>query len=52
MGGEVRTVLKRKKCRKAAGPDDIPVEEWLRLGETAVEFLTNRALESEKILDD
>ncbi|KAK3513652.1 hypothetical protein QTP70_028811, partial [Hemibagrus guttatus] len=38
---EVRKALKRMKSGKAVGPDDIPVEDWKCLGETAVEFLTS-----------
>ncbi|KAK3561228.1 hypothetical protein QTP86_029608, partial [Hemibagrus guttatus] len=52
---EVRKVLKRMKSGKAVGPDDILVEVWKCLGETAVEFLTslfNRVLENlEKAYD-
>ncbi|KAK3531115.1 hypothetical protein QTP70_011062 [Hemibagrus guttatus] len=52
---EVRKALKRMKSGKAVGPDDIPVEVWKCLGETAVEFLTslfNRVLENlEKAYD-
>lgn len=33
---EVRRALKRRKSRKAPGPDDIPVEVWKCLGEAAV----------------
>ncbi|KAK3575132.1 hypothetical protein QTP86_020819, partial [Hemibagrus guttatus] len=52
---EVRKVLKRMKCGKAVGPDDIPVEVWKCLGEAAVEFLTslfNRVLESERMPEE
>ncbi|KAK3553451.1 hypothetical protein QTP70_003492 [Hemibagrus guttatus] len=52
---EVRKALKRMKCGKAVGPDDIPVEVWKCLGEAAVEFLAslfNRVLENlEKAYD-
>ncbi|KAK3549360.1 hypothetical protein QTP70_034599, partial [Hemibagrus guttatus] len=52
---EVRKALKRMKCGKAVGPDDIPVEVWKCLGEAAVEFLAslfNRVLENlEKVYD-
>ncbi|KAK3513513.1 hypothetical protein QTP70_015480, partial [Hemibagrus guttatus] len=52
---EVRKALKRMKCGKAVGPNDIPVEVWKCLGEAAVEFLTslfNRVLENlEKAYD-
>ncbi|KAK3527856.1 hypothetical protein QTP86_009414 [Hemibagrus guttatus] len=43
------------KSGKAVGPDDIPVEVWKCLGETAVEFLTslfNRVLESERMPEE
>uniref|UniRef100_A0A3B3ILM2 Endonuclease/exonuclease/phosphatase domain-containing protein n=1 Tax=Oryzias latipes TaxID=8090 RepID=A0A3B3ILM2_ORYLA len=52
---EVRKALKRMKSGKAVGPDDVPVEVWKCLGETAVEFLTrlfNRILESEKMPEE
>ncbi|KAK3515253.1 hypothetical protein QTP70_013016, partial [Hemibagrus guttatus] len=52
---EVRKALKRMKCGKAVGPDDIPVEVWKCLGEAAVEFLTslfNRVLESERMPEE
>ncbi|KAK3556397.1 hypothetical protein QTP70_007981 [Hemibagrus guttatus] len=52
---EVRNALKRMKSGKAFGPDDIPVEVWTCLGESAVEFLTslfNRVLKNlEKAYD-
>ena len=32
--------MKRRKNGEAVGPDDIPVEVWMCLGERAVEFLT------------
>ncbi|KAK3539985.1 hypothetical protein QTP70_019631 [Hemibagrus guttatus] len=52
---EVRKALKRMKSGKAVGPDDIPVEVWKCLGESAVEFLAslfNRVLENlEKAYD-
>ncbi|KAK3552900.1 hypothetical protein QTP86_028010 [Hemibagrus guttatus] len=52
---EVRKALKRMKCGKAVGPDDIPVEVWKCLGEAAVEFLAslfNRVLESERMPEE
>ncbi|TRY54571.1 hypothetical protein DNTS_001573 [Danionella cerebrum] len=52
---EVRKALGRMKSGKAVGPDDIPVEVWKCLGETAVEFLSrlfNRILESEKMPEE
>ena len=38
-GEEVRTKLRRTKKGKAQGPDDIPVEAWIALGNKSVEFL-------------
>ena len=52
---EVRRTLKRMKVGKAVGPDDIPIEAWIGLGEIAVDFLTtvfNKILESEKMPDE
>ncbi|KAK3557745.1 hypothetical protein QTP86_000302 [Hemibagrus guttatus] len=52
---EVRKALKRMKSGKAVGPDDIPVEVWMCLGEAAVEFLTslfNRVSESERMPEE
>ncbi|KAK3532154.1 hypothetical protein QTP86_009025 [Hemibagrus guttatus] len=52
---EVRKALKRMKSGKAVGPDDIPVEVWKCLGESAVEFLANlfnRVLESERMPEE
>ena len=52
---EVRAAMKRMKNEKAVGPDDIPVEAWRCLGETAVEFLTrlfNAILESERMPEE
>ncbi|KAK3509147.1 hypothetical protein QTP70_020260, partial [Hemibagrus guttatus] len=52
---EVRKALKRMKSGKAVGPDDILVEVWKCLGESAVEFLTslfNRVLESERMPEE
>ena len=49
---EVRRALKKMKVGKAVGPDDIPIEAWIGLGEIAVDFLTtvfNKILESEKM---
>ena len=40
-GEEVRTELRKMKKRKAQGPDDIPVETWIALGNKGVEFLVN-----------
>ena len=52
---EVGKALKRMKSGKAVGRDDIPVEVWKCLGETAVDFLTrlfNRILESETMPEE
>ena len=53
---EVRTGLKKKKKKgKAQGPDDIPVEVWIALGNKGVEFLVNffnRLLQGEKMPDE
>ena len=49
---EVRRAMKKMKKGKAVGPDDIPVEAWLCLGEIAVRFfkkLCNRILNGEKM---
>ena len=51
---EVRTGLRKTKKGKAQGPDDIPVEAWIVLGNKGVEFLVNsfnRLLRGEKISD-
>ena len=53
-GKEVRTGLRKMKG-KAQGPDDIPVEAWIALGNKGVEFLVNffnRLLQREKMLDE
>ena len=44
--------MQRMKNGNAVGPDDIPVEVWKCLGESALEFLTklyNGMMESERI---
>ena len=41
---EVRKNMKRARNGKAVGPDDIPVEVWECLGESALEFLTKGAM--------
>ena len=49
---EVRRAVKKMKKGKAVGPDDIPVEAWLCLGEMGVRFLFrlfNRILNGEKM---
>ena len=51
----VRTGLKKTKKGKAQGPDDIPVEAWIALGNKGVGFLVNffnRLLRGEKIPDE
>ena len=43
------------KNGKAVGPDDIPVEVWKCLGESALKFLTklyNRTMESERMPEE
>ena len=52
---EVMTGLRKIKKGKAQGPDDIPVEAWIVLGNKGVEFLVNffnRLLRGEKIPDE
>ena len=52
---EVRENMKRMKNGKAVGPDDIPVEVWKCLGESALKFLTklyNRTMESERMPEE
>ena len=49
---EVRENIKRMKNGKVVGPDDIPVEVLICLGEVALEFQTklyNRTMESERM---
>ena len=51
---KVRTGLRKMKKGKAQGPDDIPVEAWIALGNKGVEFLVkffNRLLGGEKMPD-
>ena len=38
---EVKTGLRKMKKGKAQGPDDIPVEVWIALGNKGVKFLVN-----------
>ena len=52
ISGEVRTGLRKLKKGKALGPDDIPVEAWIALGNKGVGFLVNffnRLLGGEKM---
>ena len=52
---EVRTELRKMKKEKAQGPDDIPVEVWIALGNKGVEFLVNffnRLLQGENMPDE
>ena len=52
---EVMENMQRMKNRKAVGPDDIPVEVWKCLGESALKFLTklyNRTMESERMPEE
>ena len=54
-GEEVRTGLKKMKKGKAQGPNDIPVEVWIALGNKGMEFLVNfinRLLQGEKMPDE
>ena len=54
-GEEVRTRLRKLKKGKAQGPDDIPVEAWIALGNKGVEFLVNffnKLLRGEKMPDE
>ena len=54
-GEEVWTGLRKMKKGKAQGPDDIPVEVWIALGNKGVEFLVNffnRLLQGEKMPDE
>ena len=54
-GEDVRTGLRKIKKGKAQGPDDIPVEVWIALGNKGVEFLVNffnRLLQGEKMPDE
>ena len=51
-GEEGRTGLRKMKKEKAQELDDIPVEAWIALGNTGVEFLVNffnRLLRGEKM---
>ena len=53
--GEVRENMQRMKNGKAVGPDDILVEVWKCLGESALTFLTklyNRTMESERMPEE
>ena len=52
---EVMENIQRMKNGKAVGPDDIPVEVWKCLGESALKFLTklyNRTMESERMPEE
>ena len=54
-GEEVRTGLRKMKKGKSQGPDDIPVEAWIALGNKGVKFLVNffnRLLRGEKMPDE
>ena len=55
FGEEVRTGLRKTKKGKTQGPDNIPVEAWIALGNKGVEFLVNffnRLLRGEKMPDE
>ena len=52
---EVKTALKKMKNGKARGPNDIPVEVWLILGDVGIGFLTrlmNSLLKGERMPDE
>ena len=52
---EVMENMQRMKNGKAVGPDDIPVEVWKCLAESALKFLTklyNRTMESERMPEE
>ena len=52
---EVREHMKRMKNGKTVGSDDIPVEVWTCLGESALDFLTklhNITMESERMPEE
>ena len=52
---EVSKAMRKMKRGKAQGPDEIPVEAWLSLGEEGVRFLTdlfNRLLQGEEMPDE
>ena len=52
---EVMENMQRMKNGKAVGQDDIPVEVWKCLGESALKFLTklyNRTMESERMPEE
>ncbi|KAL0906721.1 hypothetical protein M5K25_025237 [Dendrobium thyrsiflorum] len=52
---EVREALKKMKCGKAVGPDDIPIEVWKCLGEDGISWLTklfNIILKTKKMPDE
>ena len=54
-GEEVRSGLRKMKKGKAQGPDDIPMEAWIALGNKGVEFFVNffnRLLRGEKMPDE
>ena len=40
-GEKVRTGLRKMKKGMVQGPDNIPVEAWIALGNKGVEFLVN-----------
>ena len=52
---EVRTALRKMKKGKAQGPNDIPMEAWIAIGNKGVEFLVNffnRLLQGKKMPDE
>ena len=52
---EVKTALKKMKKGIARGPDDIPVEAWLVLGDVGIGLLTkliNNLLKGDRMPDE
>ena len=51
----MKTALKKRRKGKVRGPDDIPVEAWLVLGDSGIRLLTklmNNLLKGERMLDE
>ena len=52
---EVKNAIRRMKKGEAAGPDELPVEVWKRMGKMGIEFLTrlfNRLLMGEQMSEE
>ena len=52
---EVKNTLRRMKKSKVIGPDELPVEVWMCMGEMGIKFLTrlfNRLLVSEQMPEE